>query len=323
MTVSAWQPGTAYCYGDIVEFEGKYKIIQPHTSQTDWAPPVSLPYGVVSPTATGKITSRTTLHMIRPFKGDYHGQDVPQPTNYDQHPDQQENVPQQEQKKKWWDLDDDRKKQLEIGGGLLAGVAVLGAGYAAWHAHENKEKPKEEQQALVWGLQGWLRESQARTEEFRKHGPRAPTTWVLVEGRESIPRGAIEAGRDKDNNPIYIARAYFEDGLPIGKASPIFKEGAVIGYGGRVVEFNKFEVLLGDTRAIRWLPFRDQLNVQRLGARPVEGGREANGAPLYIARVSYHNGTHVAKIGEHLPAAHLAFGGEEVRITEYEVLCLN
>jgi hypothetical protein len=27
--------------------------------------------------------------------------------------------------------------------------------------------------------------------------------------------------------------------LEIGKASPVFKEGAVIGYGGRVVEVNK------------------------------------------------------------------------------------
>jgi hypothetical protein len=80
------------------------------------------------------------------------------------------------------------------------------------------------------------------------------------------------------------------------------------------IQLNRFEVLLGDTRAIRWVSFEGQLDLQQLGARPVEGGREANGAPLYIGRVRYHNGTHVAKIGEHLPAAHLAFGGTEVLI---------
>jgi hypothetical protein len=96
---------------------------------------------------------------------------------------------------------------------------------------------------------------------------------VLVEGREYIPRGAIEAGRDKDNNSIYIARAYFEDGLrtscllviafaspldafspaciAIGKASSIFKEGAVIGYGGRVVEVRRSHHIHGKNSTTR------------------------------------------------------------------------
>jgi hypothetical protein len=46
----------------------------------------------------------------------------------------------------------------------------------------------------------------------------------------------------------------------------------------------------------------------------VEGGKEANGAPLYIARVQYSGGVHTAKIGEHLPAAHLAFSSTEVLV---------
>jgi len=321
MTVSAWQPGTPYCYGDIVEYEcARYKIIQPHTSQGDWTPPAC-------PALWGRIPDSEWKNH-EPYnpphdKGDYHCQDVPQPTNYDQHPDQTVEVPQQEQQKKWWDLDADRKRQLEIGGGLLAGVGVLGAGYAAWHAHENNKKTQEEEQALTWGLQTWLREAQARTEEFRRHGPRAPATWVLVEGRENIPRSALEAGRDRDGNPIYIARAYYEDGLPIGKACAVFREGCVIGYAGRIVELNKFEVLIGDPRAIRWVPHRNQLNLQQLGARIVEGGREANSAAIYIGRVRYHDGVHPAKIGEHLPAAHLAFNGTEVLINDYEVLCYN
>jgi Protein of unknown function (DUF3421) len=111
----------------------------------------------------------------------------------------------------------------------------------------------------------------------------------------------------------------------------VFREGSVIGYGGRVVEvrqshipkaiwsshenqLNKFEVLIGDRRAIRWVRFRGQLNLRQLGATPVEGGREADGTLLYTCRVRYRDGTHPAKIGEHLPAAHLAFSGTEVLI---------
>ena len=37
-----------------------------------------------------------------------------------------------------------------------------------------------------------------------------------------------------------------------------------------------------------------------LGAIPVEGGREKNGEPLYIARAYYKDGIHPGKAGRHL-----------------------
>lgn len=77
-----------------------------------------------------------------------------------------------------------------------------------------------------------------------------------------------------------------------------------------------------DSRAVRWVPFSNQLNVGELGATPVEGGKEANGALLYVARVKYNDGIHPAKIGEHLPAAHLAFNGTEV-LVEVRILFMS
>lgn len=62
-------------------------------------------------------------------------------------------------------------------------------------------------------MQGWHKDSVARTEEFRNHGPRAPVTWVLVDGRDKIPNSALEAGKDKDGHTIYVARAYYEDSI--------------------------------------------------------------------------------------------------------------
>lgn len=152
----------------------------------------------------------------------------------------------EDQKKKWRDFDDDRRQYLKvhispifslpghsqlphIGGGLLAGAATVDSSHHAWDG--NKGRSEEEVSLLpyshsdfslltlieetnphgTWGLQGWHKNSYARTEEFRNHGPRAPTTWVLVDGRDKIPKSAIEVGRDKDNHPIYIARAYYED----------------------------------------------------------------------------------------------------------------
>ena len=115
----------------------------------------------------------------------------------------------------------------------MAGAAILGGGYMAWHEHEKKKTEEEvsnfplhfdffflltypshsKKQALTWGVQDWHKDSYARTEEFRNHGPRAATTWVLVDGRDKIPNSALEAGRDRDNNPIYIARAFYENSI--------------------------------------------------------------------------------------------------------------
>jgi hypothetical protein len=70
--------------------------------------------------------------------------------------------------------------------------------------------PSSKKQALTWGLQRWQRDAYVRTEEFRNHGPRTPTTWVLVDRRDKIPKSAIEAGKDKDDHLIYFARVYYE-----------------------------------------------------------------------------------------------------------------
>jgi len=240
-------------------------------------------------------------------------------------------------------------------GALAAGAAAIGVGAYAYHEHDKhkKEKAEDEKQGLI---QGYPPEPQYRPEEDReqRHGhsltpgmaggllagaaaigvgayayhehekhKNGPPTWVEVEGRDNIPENAIEAGKDRDNHPIYIARARYQNSLQVGKACSVFREGAAIGYGGRVVELSQFEVLVGDPRTIRWVGCSYQLNLEELKAKPVEGGREANGAALYVARVQYNGGTHTAKCGEHLPAAHLAFSGSEIQVEDYEVLCYN
>ena len=70
---------------------------------------------------------------------------------------QSSNIHQEERKKHWYDLDDHRKKELEVsrpflhrpckglismqvGGGLLAGAALLAGGYAAFKGHEKDEE---------------------------------------------------------------------------------------------------------------------------------------------------------------------------------------
>jgi len=102
----------------------------------------------------GRLSLQSINFIFLPFQGNYNGQDVSQPDDCSWHPDQTVIVPYEEQKKKWWDLDDNRRKQIKIGGGLLAGAATIGAGYHAWDENK-KARTEEEKQALMWGLQRW------------------------------------------------------------------------------------------------------------------------------------------------------------------------
>ncbi|KAI0766744.1 hypothetical protein BC629DRAFT_1537455 [Irpex lacteus] len=58
-----------------------------------------------------------------------------------------------------------------------------------------------------------------------------------------------------------------------------------------------------------------------VGHRPVEGGYEENGAKLYHALAVVQGVKVPGKVGEHLGGAHVAFGGGEHTITNYQVLC--
>lgn len=57
---------------------------------------------------------------------------------------------------------------------------------------------------------------------------------------------------------------------------------------------------MGDPRALRWVDARGRLNVQSLGAQPVEGGREKDGTPLFVARVQHGDSIIPGKVSEKL-----------------------
>jgi hypothetical protein len=107
----------------------------------------------------------------------------------------------------------------------VLGAAALGIGGYAYHEHEKHKKERAEEevsslfyfsdfpQLTIHQTHALPRDAQARTEGHDGRGSRGSPTWVLVDGRENIPDTAILAGRDRDNHPIYIARAYQGDSL--------------------------------------------------------------------------------------------------------------
>lgn len=301
--VNRWEPGTQYNSGDVVDYNGaQYKIIQPHRSQGDWTPDVT-------PALWGR-------EWAVPASQPQPGQPQSGGERWDCHDSTKVEFSEEEKQKNWYDLDPERRKQLEIGGGLLAGAALLGGGILAYKKHKENE---EEKKALAWGLQNWMTDAQRRTQEFYQRGSQASVAWVLVHGVK-IPPGAFQAGQESDGTPLYVARTYFEGGIHPGKVSPNFKKGAIIGYDNDEIEIENYEILVANPQAVRWVQASSPFQAQFLSGRPVEGGREANGSPLFIAQAPYKNGTHPGKAGEHLRGADITYGGDEKIVNPFNVL---
>lgn len=53
-------------------------------------------------------------------------------------------------------------------------------------------------------------------------------------------------------------------------------------------------------RGLHWVSAHGKLNVASLGYRPVEGGREDDGSPLYIAKALHKGAVHPGKASEKL-----------------------
>lgn len=306
-----WEPGTQYNYGDIVEFEEhRYKIIEPHRSQSDWTPPVT-------PALWGRLSHNDDNCCGEKQQEGYQQQQTyqVQQSSYDQQSQnqQQYNEPPVPEEKHWYG-DEATKKKLEIGGGVAAAALLAGAGLFAYKKHEQHKE-------LAKTHDHWIQEARERRDRYYSVRSHEAATWVLTEG-QTIPEGAILVGREKTWN-LYICRAFHDNGIQVGKASQDFHHGAVLGYGNREVFVNEYEVLVGHMERLRWVPYSGRLNVRNLGFHPVEGGQENNGSLLYVAEAQYNGAVHPAKVGEHLDCAFVAYGGREEKVTEYRVLCYN
>lgn len=65
---------------------------------------------------------------------------------------------------------------------------------------------------------------------------------------------------------------------------------------------------------LRWVNTSGHLNLAGLGYRPVEGGRESDGTPIYVAKAPHKGAEHPGKASEKLDGAYIPYGNSEVRV---------
>lgn len=81
-----------------------------------------------------------------------------------------------------------------------------------------------------------------------------------------------------------------------------------------ITQKDTYEILLGDMNALEWVPTSGRLDVRALGRRPVDGGHDTDGSPLYVVRAMHKGIYQPGKAGEKLKAAFIPFGGDEEEI---------
>jgi len=87
--------------------------------------------------------------------------------------------------------------------------------------------------------------------------------------------------------------------------------------GSEKIHQGRYDIL-PITPAMEWVPAKDGRIPK--GVRPVEGGYESDGKFLYHAYATINGCKVPGKVGAHLEAAHVPFGGKECREKEYHLL---
>lgn len=130
------------------------------------------------------------------------------------------------------------------------------------------------------------------------------------------PASMVRGGIDADGTVIYIGRAFHEGDMIPAKVMPDKNE-CYVAHGGAEHAKEDFEVLRsGD---FVW----EFASAGTVPEGAVSCGQTVDGELLYIGRALYQGTQTPGKVQVSHGCLYIPFAGEEVAVTEYEVLCLK
>jgi len=180
-------------------------------------------------------------------------------------------------------------------------------------------------------------------------------SWQYCNNIAEIPNNAVQTGNEADGKPLYSTRADINGTKQVGKAGRHFSPtgGCSIGYSGKENPIQPFEVLVQVIQQpsypqpgypqpgfpqpgfpqpgypqpgygqgfVRNPPrFHQRFPRQPIACRPVEGGLDSPGQPLFVIRAQYEGGHHPGKYNRSLESCYFAYGGREVSSESFEIL---
>jgi len=176
--------------------------------------------------------------------------------------------------------------------------------------------------------------------------------WVQCQG-VNFPMGRKMVEGGQCNGPLYVARAWFNGALCVGKAGPQLASGMSLSYAGREDNMMSYEILcyrngmgmnngmnngvmnnsmgmgmqmmnggmgmMNNMMMVQWQPCMNGMvppNALVCGEDPACG-------PLYAGRGMIGGNMHCGKISPRHGGCYIGYGGKEEMLTQCEVLCCD
>jgi hypothetical protein len=140
-----------------------------------------------------------------------------------------------------------------------------------------------------------------------------PYKWVPYTG--SMPQNALGIS-NKNGKTFFVARSALQGGIHPGYADQRNSR-CFVGYGGRELICERFEVLVIDPNRYQWVDCPDTDNIR---GNPVIGGNERDGTPLYVCKCLRDGIPFFGKTSPQSSCAYYSYGDKEHEIRKFEVL---
>ncbi|XP_069357278.1 lysosomal proton-coupled steroid conjugate and bile acid symporter SLC46A3-like isoform X2 [Maniola hyperantus] len=128
---------------------------------------------------------------------------------------------------------------------------------------------------------------------------------------------AYPAGKEGwDGSPLWVIRSYHNGGLVPGKLA-VKHRAAYIPFAGREIPVHNFEVLCAPQHAVKWVPASNG----QVPPEAIIAGNTINAEPLYVGRVRHRGSLTPGKVQPSHEVCYISFGGSEVPLRQYEILC--
>lgn len=146
--------------------------------------------------------------------------------------------------------------------------------------------------------------------------PEHAAEFIEIQG-SSLPARSMVVGREADGTALYLGRAFHAGSMIPGKYRNGWSSIAAP-YGGGEMWLGSAavyaRVLTGSDETGIWLPPGE-------AAQAVPAGWESDRTPLYAARAPHAGGIHIGKWRRDWSAAAIPYGGRELWLGNFEVLC--